>query len=166
MKKLFSILLVLTIFSTSFAGRKAPHFNLPSETINSSKNIDIKQFKGKPIVLIFWGINCMTCRNELPEWEKFYKIYKEKGIQFYTIVVDTKNKEDIFETKKRWNVTIPGLISDRQTMYKYRIVGVPIIYFINKDLRVVRVLYGAQPPEKIEKILKQLLKENFNHSSK
>jgi len=92
MKISFSIFLALIIFSFSFAGRKAPYFNLPSENINSSKKINLKQFKGKPTVLIFWGVNCMTCRTELPNLEKIYKIYKEKGIQFYTIVVDTKNK--------------------------------------------------------------------------
>ncbi len=162
MKKIFLILLSTTLlFSFSFAGRKAPYFNLPSDEINSSKIINIKQFKGKPTVLIFWGVNCVTCKAELPELEEIYKMYKTKGIQFYTIVVDTKNKIDINETKKRWSISIPGLISDKQTMYKYRIVGVPIIYILNKDLRVVRVLYGKQPKEKIEKILNKLLKESI-----
>jgi thiol-disulfide isomerase/thioredoxin len=160
MKNLLFLVLVLLIFSNAFAGRKAPYFNLQSDKINDSQNINLKQLKGKPTVLIFWGVNCMTCKSELPTLEKIYQIYKNKGIQFYTIVVDTKNKNAVFDTKKSWKITIPGLISDRTTMYKYRIVGVPIIYFLNKDLRVVRVLYGAQPKEKIEKILNSLIEEN------
>ncbi len=163
MKNIFSILLVFCLFSFSFAGRKAPYFSLPSDVINSSQIINIKQLKGKPVVLIFWGINCMTCKRELPQLQSIYEIYKNKGIQFLTIVVDTEDKNDILETKKRWQITIPGLISDKNTMYKYRIYGVPVVYFLNKNLKVVKVLYGAQPREKIEKILNSLIKEEKNN---
>ncbi len=158
MKKLVVIFMVLVIFTQTFAGRKAPYFNLPSDQINEQQKINLKQLKGKPIVLIFWGVNCVTCKSELPILNSIYNIYKDKGIQFYTVVVDSKNKIDILKTKQNWGISIPGLISDKATMYKYRIVGVPIIYFINKDLKVVKVLYGAQPQEKIKKILNNLLK--------
>ncbi|EDP73522.1 hypothetical protein [Hydrogenivirga sp. 128-5-R1-1] len=43
-------------------------------------------------------------------------------------------------------------------MYKYNIFGVPISYFVNKNLKVKKILIGRASEEKIKKEIENLLK--------
>ncbi len=161
MRKLtfFIYFLICVLFLPSFAQRKAPYFELLDEFGNIVKSTS---FKGQPTVLIFWGVNCSSCQKDLPDMEELYKKFKEKNVQFFAIVMDSTDIEEIKERKVRWKFSIPVLIGNKKVMYKYRIIGVPITYILDKNMKVKKVLYGAQPPEKIEKILLDLLRSENN----
>ncbi len=155
----FIYFLILIFFVPSFAQKKAPYFELPDEFGNLVKSTSLK---GQPTVLIFWGVNCHSCKKDLPDMEELYKKFKEKNVQFFAIVMDSTNLEEIRERKIRWKFSIPVLIGNKKIMYKYRIIGVPITYILDSSMKVKKVLYGAQPPEKIEKILIEILKSEKN----
>ncbi len=165
MKRLVALIyfLILVIALPSFAQKKAPYFELPDEF---GKLVKSTSLKGQPTVLIFWGVNCHSCRKDLPDMEELYKKFKEKNVQFFAIVMDSTNIEEIRERKNRWKFSIPVLIGNRKIMYKYRIIGVPITYILDKNMKIKKVLYGAQPPEKIEKILLDILKEENEKTAK
>ncbi len=158
MKSLISFIyfLILIVSISAFAQKKAPYFELLDEFGNIIKSTSLK---GQPTVLIFWGVNCHSCKKDLPDMETLYQKFKEKNVQFFAIVMDSTDPEEIRERKTRWNFSIPVLIGNRKIMYKYRIIGVPITYILDKNMKIKKVLYGAQPPEKIEKILLDILKE-------
>ncbi|NPA52223.1 MAG: TlpA family protein disulfide reductase [Aquificae bacterium] len=151
----FAYFLILLLFAPSFAQKKAPYFELFDEDGNTVKSHSLK---GQPTVLVFWGINCSSCREDLPKMEILYQKYKEKNIRFFAIVMDSSSIDEIKKRKIQWNFTIPVLIGNKKIMYKYRIIGVPITYILDKDMKIKKVLYGVQPVQKIEKILLQLLK--------
>jgi len=159
MKVLISLIyfVILVISIPAFAEKKAPYFELLDEFGNTIKSTSLK---GYPTVLIFWGVNCHSCKKDLPAMETLYERFKKKNVQFFAIVMDSTDIEEIRERKSRWKFNIPVLIGNRKIMYKYRIIGVPITYILDKNMKIKKVLYGAQPPEKIEKILIKLLKED------
>ncbi len=146
---------VLLIFSFSFAGNLIPDFSLKDE---NGKVITRDSLKGKPSVLIFWGINCHTCHHELPNINKLYKKYKGK-VNFYAIVVDSDDVNELKETKKLWKFDIPVLFGDRKIIYKYRVIGVPMIVIVDKDLKPFKKFFGYQKNSVVEKYIKQLLSE-------
>ena len=47
--------------------------------------VSVEQFRGKPLVLNFWATWCPPCRAELPELERIYKDYKDRGIQVLAV---------------------------------------------------------------------------------
>ncbi len=147
------IFVLMTVFSFSFA-KTIPYFKLLDE---NGKVVKRQDLKGKPSILIFWGLNCGSCKKELPVFTKYYKKYKDK-INFYAIVIDTKDIEEVQERKKAWGFDIPVLLDGRKIMYKYKIFGVPITYFVDKNLKVKKVLIGRVSEEKIKKEIENLLK--------
>ena len=142
-----SMILILPSYSKTI-----PKFLLKDENGNI---ISQKSLKGKPSVLIFWGINCSSCKKELPIFNKFYKKYKNK-INFYAIIIDSDDIGKIQDRKKKWGFEIPVLIGDKMTAYKFKIFGVPITYFVDKNLEVKKILIGRASEKQIEKEIKNL----------
>jgi thiol-disulfide isomerase/thioredoxin len=153
MKKILSLIVVLLLVGLSFGENLIPDFSLKSEDGKIVKRDDLK---GKPSVLIFWGINCHSCKRELPHINELYKKYKGK-VNFYAVVVDSRDIDDIKETKKLWKFDIPVLISDRKIIYKYRVIGVPMILIVDKDLKPYKKMFGIQKNEVVERFIKNLL---------
>ena len=154
-KGLFFVILIFTTFS--YAKGIIPKFELKDE---NGKVITRDDLKGKPSVLIFWSLHCHSCKKELPIMNKFYKQYKDK-VNFYAIVIDTSDPKKVKEKKKDWGFDIPVLLNGRDIMYKYRIFGVPITYFVNKDLTVYKITAGKVSEEKLNKIFEKFLQKNF-----
>jgi thiol-disulfide isomerase/thioredoxin len=132
-----------------------PYFSLKDE---NGKTITREDLKGKPSVLIFWGLNCGSCKKELPIFNKFYEKYKDK-INFYAIVIDTNDVKEVEERKYLWGFDIPVLLNGRNIMYKYRIFGVPITYLVDKNLKKKKILIGRVSEEKIKKEINNLLQD-------
>ncbi|WP_457641988.1 TlpA family protein disulfide reductase [Persephonella sp.] len=143
---------ILFTFSFSFA-KKIPRFELKDETGKIVKRDDLK---GKPAVIVFWGINCLSCKEELPMLNKLYQKYGKK-INFYAVVIDSKDINEIRETKNLWKFELPVLIGDYSMLYKFRIIGTPTTIIIDKDLDIYKKLIGPQPEDKVEKLIKDLL---------
>ena len=61
--------------STLVFGQAAPYFE--SVDLNG-QHIDLKQFKGKYLLIDFWGSWCVPCRKENPIMVMMYNKYKNK----------------------------------------------------------------------------------------
>jgi len=145
--------LLLVFINFSFA-KTIPYFKLIDE---NGKIVERDNLKGKPSILIFWGLNCGSCKKELPLFSKYYKKYKNE-INFYAIVIDTDSIKDVKNRKIYWKFDIPVLLNGKKIMYKYNIFGVPITYFVDKNLKVKKILIGKSSEEKIKKEIELLLK--------
>ncbi len=161
MKKLFSflsVLLILVIATSSFAGAKHKAPKLKLKDVNGNV-ITYKDLLGKPTILVFWSLNCHSCRDELPELNKLYEKYKDK-VNFFAVVVNTNDIEEIKETQKEWGFNMPILIGTPKTIYRFRIIGTPITYVIDQNWYIFKQHIGKTPVEKIEQEIKTLLGEN------
>ncbi len=74
----------------------APEFTGITNWINS-RPLTIKQLKGKVILIDFWTYSCINCLRTLPFTEKWYDIYKDKGL----VVVGVHTPEFPFEKENR-----------------------------------------------------------------
>ncbi len=154
MKKIFFILILL-VFNFSFAELKAPDFNLKDE---NGKYVKLSDLKNNVVFITFWGINCHSCRKELPEIQKeIYPLYKDK-VKFYAIVVDSDDIGKIKKRKEEWGFNFPVLIGNSEIMEKYRIIGTPITYIIGRDNKIVKIFIGPQSKEKFIEALEKALK--------
>ncbi len=154
MKKMSFSLVILLIFSFLAFGKSkpAPYFQL--KDING-KVVKLTDLKGKPVVIIFWSTVCPKCRKELPEISKKL-VPKYKNVQFIGIVTNTKDIKEIKETIKRWGINFPVLIADKKVKIKYGFRGTPMFYFLDKDLNVKAIIYGARKLKTYEKLIKKI----------
>jgi len=146
------IISILFIADLSY-GVKSLDFSLNDENGGTIKK---DQLKGKPTLLIFWGVLCHSCKEEMPVLNRLYKKYMNK-VNFYAVVLGTKDIDKIKQVKKEWGFDIPVLIGNGDIMYNYKIIGTPMIIVLDKDTNIYRRLIGPQPEEKLEKIIKSLI---------
>lgn len=89
---LILIAIVFTVWSSlskdkdkvAQVGDDAPLFEL--ETVDGKK-VNLEDFKGKGVLINFWGTWCEPCKREMPELENQYKEYKDKGVEVVAIHV-------------------------------------------------------------------------------
>lgn len=63
-------------------GDKAPDFTLIDI---DGKNVSLRDFSGKPVVINTWNLNCIECKREMPFFQDLYNSYKEKGLILLSI---------------------------------------------------------------------------------
>ena len=69
------------------AGTAAPDFKMKTP---DGKNFQFSKFaKGKTVVLDFWASWCPDCRKDAPEVVRLYEKYRQYGIEFIGISMDT-----------------------------------------------------------------------------
>ena len=69
------------------AGTPAPDFKMETP---DGKMIQLSEFaKGKTVVLDFWASWCPDCRKDAPEVVRLYETYRQYGIEFIGISMDT-----------------------------------------------------------------------------
>ncbi|WP_457621083.1 TlpA family protein disulfide reductase [Persephonella sp.] len=152
-KKILAVLSVfILLFSISYS-KTAPDFSVKDE---NGKVVTKDDLKGKPTFLIFWGVLCHSCREEMPILNRLYKKYG-KDINFFAVVLGTKDIERIKQVKKEWKFDIPVLIGNGDMMYNYKIIGTPMIVVLDRETGIYKRLIGPQSEEKLEKIIKSLL---------
>ncbi len=73
-------------------GQKAPDFKL--EPIGGGRPFSLSQFKGKPVVLVFWATWCGPCRREIPALKELYQTYTQKGVQVVTVTIEYRQTRE------------------------------------------------------------------------
>ena len=134
------LFLMFLLVNISFAkGVKGKDFSPPDE---NRKVVKLSDLRGNVIVLIFWSTKCGTCKKELPQISVFQGEYDNKPGKFYAIVINTKDLEEIKRTKEEWGFNIPVLIGNFDVRKKYRIIGTPTTYVINKEGKTRKIILG------------------------
>lgn len=132
-------------------------FSLPS--LDGDKLIELKDYRGKPVVINFWASWCGPCREEMPFLERAWKEYKDKGVIFLGINVldEEKNAKDFINF---FNISYTNLKdSSGKVTNTYGVVGLPVTFFIDKEGRIVRRNYGPFLGERGEKSFIGYVKE-------
>lgn len=144
-------------FTESIVGKDAPEFEF--ETIKGEKK-KLSDFKGKYVLLDFWGTWCGPCVGEIPNLVKAYKQFKDKGFEIISVSSDfingRKDKEYLKkftdEKEMSWNHVL-----DNGTVHQaYKINHWPTLYLVDKEGKVIRnenVLRGGT----LETTLKEVL---------
>ena len=122
---------------------EAPNFKLRDP---SGKDVELKQLRGKPVLLNFWATWCVPCREEMPELELLYREHKAKGLIVLAVSVDAEQMaRDIPEFLKEGDpavgaYTFPVALDTKQEVQKqYKLLGVPQSFFID-PAGVIRVI--------------------------
>jgi thiol-disulfide isomerase/thioredoxin len=109
----------------------APAFTLQDGDGNP---VSLADYKGKVILLNFWGTWCPPCRREMPSMERLYERQQRKG--FVVLAVNqTETPDDVFiYTSQLSEAPTFKILYDKNSdvARKYRVVGLPTTFLIDK----------------------------------
>ncbi|MCD6221757.1 TlpA family protein disulfide reductase [bacterium] len=157
MRKLLILFLGILLVSCSATEKKnlkkAPDFSLKTP---DNKIVKLSDYKGKVVILNFFGTWCPPCRMEIPDFVKFYKENKEKGVVIIGIAVGSR-PEDIKKMIKEFKINYPVCISDGKVEREYGgIRFVPTSFIIDKNGNIYKKQIGMMNKGQLEEIFKKL----------
>jgi len=102
---------------------------------------DLASYRGRPVVVNFWGPSCIPCRDEFPLFKSKLEQYGAGGLAIVGVLA-----YDPVETAKTFiadmGATWPTVVDpDTAIRLAYRVVARPQTYFIDRDgvLREIQV---------------------------
>jgi peroxiredoxin len=142
-------------------GHEAPSFVLPDP---DGKPVELKQLRGRPVLLNFWATWCAPCKDELPEFEQVYREHKAGGLVVLAVSADdasTAKQVPAYLTAGSSPVgsyTFPvALDTNQEVVRRYKLFGLPATFFIDRT-GIIRALHpGAMSRQMIEERLKSIL---------
>jgi peroxiredoxin len=113
------------------------------------------QFRGKVLLLDFWGTWCAPCKQEIPGYERLYRRYKDRGFVVIGIAADS-DPALVAEFAKKLKITYPLLINGMDVQ-KYGVEGLPETMLIDRNGVIRKKVVGFEYTEAFESALLELL---------
>lgn len=133
-------------------GIKAPDFTLADLNGNW---VSLSDFKGKVVMLNFWGTWCGPCRKEIPDFIKMMDSHQKEGLEIVgiTLTSGTPDKIQTFSDKWGINYTLLTDIEGNETQMVTSqfgkvtgrpITGIPTTFIIDREGYIRKTYVGPR----------------------
>ena len=126
-------------------GDGAPDFAL--YTLDGTRIVHLSDFRGQPILLLFWAITCSPCVKEQPVIQRFYAQQQAAGKPLIVLGVDLDKVTDFVKVarmQQTLGLTYPILVDDHfQARTSYQITDVPLAYFLDRQHVIRSIVPGS-----------------------
>jgi thiol-disulfide isomerase/thioredoxin len=100
----------------------------------SANKIDLKNYKGKLVIVNFWATWCAPCKKEMPSLDNLYQDNRFKNLEVFAVNMEEPNG---FKTKKFYtdlNIKKLKIFFDPNLNFvkEFNLRGVPTTVLINK----------------------------------
>jgi thiol-disulfide isomerase/thioredoxin len=151
---------VLTLFSRSTTPTTAQ--NVALVDVTSGQTYDLAEFKGKVVLLNFFGTTCPPCEREMPVLKRLHEDYKDADLVLLAVNAWREQRQALANFVKANDVQYPVLADPgAEAARLYGVKGVPHTVLIARDGRVAATHTGYEPgiEEQLRKDIDALLAE-------
>lgn len=155
--KLFSVLMIFSLFALSSCD------NSSDKDADVSKTINLSDYKGKVVILDFWATWCPPCRAGIPDLVELKEKYGDKNFEIIGISLDAitrggATKNDVEPFIDDFEINYPIVIGDAAIMNKYGgIQSIPTSFVLDQDGRIVSQYVGLTPKSTYEDDIERIL---------
>jgi peroxiredoxin len=134
----------------------APDFTLLDSV--TGNEVSLSDFKGKPVLLYFWAVNCGYCLAEAADLEAVYQLYKDRG--FILMAIDSGDSlSNVNEYRIKQGITFPTLLDPNQAVTNlYLAYNLPVHYFIGTNGRIANIATGRATSSELERLVRLIVK--------
>jgi thiol-disulfide isomerase/thioredoxin len=105
----FCALLPTILAAPSPVPRLVPKFQV---RLLDGKIVTEKSLLGSVTVIDFWGTWCKPCLMEIPDYNEFYRTYKNKGVRFIALAVESGTTQEVAAAARQLKIEYPvGVVS-------------------------------------------------------
>lgn len=121
--------------ATDDAKRQQADFTL---TDLQGKAWNLKDLRGKVVLVNFWATWCPPCRKEMPDLEELYRRFKDKGQGFVVLAISDEDAAKVSPFLAERNITYPVLLDPgRKVNEQFRIEGIPKSFVYDRSGKLV-----------------------------
>ena len=104
----------------------------------------LRDYKGKPVIVNFWATWCPPCREEMPSMERAWQKIESEGIAMIGINVG-EDFDTVFGFTADIEVSFPLLLDlDGEVTGRWPIRGLPTTYILNPNGEIVYRMIGSR----------------------
>lgn len=120
-------------------------------------NANLKELRGRPVMINFWASWCAPCRQEAPVLESVWREYADQGVIFLGIAWSDTEKKAL-EYLAEYEISYPNAPDlELKVANKYNLRGVPETYFVDSDGVIQAYHEGPMNAETLRNYLTSLL---------
>lgn len=136
-------------------GNSAPNFTV---TLLSGQKVSLSDYRGKPVMLNFWHVNCPGCRLEMPEMQKFYTEQQSTGGDFVILAVNLVDTVDAAQQyTQSFGLTFPIATEQNPAISElYALRGTPTTYFLDRQGVIASMTEGPVDETALDHILETI----------
>ena len=161
MKHLLVFFIALSVLFTAGAMSEdkpspAPGFSLKTA---DGKSVELKNLKGKVVVVNFWATWCPPCRAEIPGMIEVYNSYKAKGLEIVAVSLDRGGWKDVTPFAEKMGMKFPVVLDQEgelATAYG-GIQYIPTTFIIDRKGNIVSKHVGGISKSDFEKAVQKAL---------
>ncbi|TLS53055.1 redoxin domain-containing protein [Paenibacillus antri] len=122
--------------------------------------VGTETYKGRPMVVNFWGTFCPPCVEETPALQRMYEKYEDQGVVILGVNLGEKPAVRIEQFVDRFGVTYPVLLDpDLDVRDRYGVRSYPTTFFVDASGVVREVKVGGMTEGYIEAGIRRLLQQ-------
>lgn len=132
----------------------------------NGQTVSLSRYRGKVVLVNFWGTWCGVCMSEIPELIKLQQEYGKKGFTVLGVAMgDSKSMVTSFIAKRQFMIgrqkfamNYPVVLGNQEEASKFGCCfGFPDSYIISRDGKLVQRVIGSIDPKSVNQILHKLL---------
>ncbi len=117
-------------------GDRAPDFTLQGL---DGKEHKLSVYKGKVLLINFWGTFCPPCVREMPAMQRMYDKYKGEDFEILAINLD-ESTVSVQSFVKQYKLHFPILMDKNTIRRKYGVSSYPTSFFVDKNGKITEIV--------------------------
>lgn len=126
----------------------APDFTLKSP--DNKITYKLADYRGKWLLLDFWGTWCSPCREEMPKINAFAQKIKGRSDLSFLSIACRDEPEKVISYLAAHNFDMPASMSDNHVQNKYEVPGYPAKFLISPSGAVFNIPFGEDWEKAVE----------------
>ena len=126
---------------------------------HEGKQANLRDYRGKVVVLDFWATWCHGCKEEIPWFAEFQRKYHDQGLNVIGVSLDDEGWKVVKPFIKSASVPYRIVLGNDATAKAYALEQMPDAFLIDGEGRIAATYVGMVNREGLEKNIQALLSE-------
>lgn len=109
----------------------------------TGESVTLSQYKGQPVILVFWATWCPYCKKLLPGIAELNDKYHTKGLKVIAVNIKEDWKPAVYW--KNHGYKFDAVLEGDDIAEMYEIIGTPGVVFIAPSGEVLKVAHFSEP---------------------